>query len=97
MFCECFYFLYALGTKQNIIIMDEVTQKVYQHLLVVSKIYKCVTFEDVSEQLGIAPELVEKAVTKLISTDKLKGELDQIDRWITFKGNIYVIGFYSFY
>ncbi|CAD5226985.1 unnamed protein product [Bursaphelenchus xylophilus] len=59
---------------------------VLQHnLLAVSRIYKCVSFDDVSELLGIAPELVETAVTRLISTGSLNGEVDQIDRLITFK------------
>ncbi|CAD5220110.1 unnamed protein product [Bursaphelenchus okinawaensis] len=58
---------------------------VLQHnLLAVSRIYKCVSFDDVSELLGIAPDMVEKAVTRLISTGSLAGEVDQIERLITF-------------
>lgn len=63
---------------------------VLQHnLLAISRIYKCVTFDDVSELLGISPESVEKSTTRLISTKCLHGRVDQIDRTIEFRGRNY--------
>lgn len=51
-----------------------------------ARLYKCVTFASVAELLGISLEMVEKTVTRMISSGLLRGTVDQIEQLITFEG-----------
>jgi hypothetical protein len=61
---------------------------VEHNFLSLARIYKSISFQRLEQLLGIPPEMIEKLATRMISTDLIKGSIDQIERTITFEGEL---------
>lgn len=62
---------------------------VMQHnLLAASKIYTCISFRGLGTLVGLGPTAVELMARTMIQENRLKAQIDQVDRLITFKDRI---------
>jgi len=55
------------------------------NLLSASRLYNNITFDELGSLLVISPEQAERVAVRMISEERLKGSIDQIDRLITFE------------
>ncbi|CAI7787558.1 unnamed protein product [Closterium sp. NIES-54] len=54
------------------------------NLLSASKLYTNISFEELGALLGIAPHTAEKVAARMISEDRMKGSIDQVEAVIHF-------------
>jgi hypothetical protein len=64
-------------------------RSVIEHnMLATSKLYDNISFDGLADLLGISDVNAEKIATKMISTDRLKGSIDQLERIVFFEGRL---------
>eukprot|EP01100_Stratorugosa_tubuloviscum_P014722 TRINITY_DN801_c2_g1_i1.p1 TRINITY_DN801_c2_g1~~TRINITY_DN801_c2_g1_i1.p1 ORF type:complete len:384 (-),score=172.49 TRINITY_DN801_c2_g1_i1:89-1240(-) len=68
---------------ENLTVLDRAV--IEHNLLSASKIYECITFEELGKLLGISAERAEKTTAKMIFEERLKGRIDQLDNLIYFE------------
>lgn len=73
--------------------MSHLKQATIEHnILALSKVYKNISFERLSQLLQIPDDNhLEQVVTRMISGNLLCASIDQIDRIITFKGTLFIL------
>jgi COP9 signalosome complex subunit 4 len=78
-----------LGPHQKIVDADGASilqRSVIEHnMLAASKLYANITFQGLGDLLGIPSIKAEKVVTQMISTERLKGTIDQLDQLVSFE------------
>ncbi|KAJ7294929.1 hypothetical protein O6H91_01G067900 [Diphasiastrum complanatum] len=58
------------------------------NLLSASKLYTNISFEELGALLGIGPEKAEKIAARMISEDRMRGSIDQVEGVIHFENDI---------
>lgn len=58
------------------------------NLLSASKLYTNISFEELGALLGIGPDKAEKIAARMISEDRMRGSIDQVERVIHFENDI---------
>ncbi|EFJ33725.1 hypothetical protein SELMODRAFT_165253 [Selaginella moellendorffii] len=58
------------------------------NLLSASKLYTNISFEELGALLGIAPDKAEKIAARMISEDRMRGSIDQVEAVIHFDNDI---------
>jgi COP9 signalosome complex subunit 4 len=58
------------------------------NLLSASKLYTNISFEELGALLGIGPQKAEKIAARMISEDRMRGSIDQVEGIIHFENDI---------
>lgn len=66
------------------------------NMLAVSKLYKNIRIADLAYFVDVEPLKAERIIGSMISDDRLKGTIDQVDNYVYFQSKLYQMVTYLF-